>query len=106
LEGLQRRREHVVESYAGILPDVLDALSGEERRLYGMLRLEVAPTQGGLEIAGALSASGIQTLTSSLVRSRSAVRVCSSALFFTCKFPRNPTVLGANTKDLAAVGQQ
>jgi hypothetical protein len=46
LERLQRRREHVVESYAGILPDVLDALSGEERRLYGMLRLEVAPTQG------------------------------------------------------------
>jgi hypothetical protein len=26
--------------------DALDALSGEERRLYGMLRLEVAPTQG------------------------------------------------------------
>jgi hypothetical protein len=47
LERLQRRREHVVESYAGILPDApLDALSGEERRLYGMLRLEVAPTQG------------------------------------------------------------
>ena len=46
MERLQRRREHVVESYAGILPGALDALSGEERRLYGMLRLEVAPTQG------------------------------------------------------------
>ena len=57
LERLQRRREDVVESYAGmILPDALDALSGEEsRRLYGMLRLEVAPTPEGLEIAGALS---------------------------------------------------
>jgi hypothetical protein len=36
-----------------ILPDALDALSGEERRrLYGMLRLEGAPMPEGLEIAG------------------------------------------------------
>ena len=64
LERLQRRRERVVESYAGILPDALDALSGEERRrLYGMLRLEVAPTPEGLEIAGALRISGIQMVT-------------------------------------------
>ena len=33
-------------SLRGDLPDALDALSGEEGRLYGMLRLEVAPTQG------------------------------------------------------------
>ena len=59
----------------------LDALSGEERRrLYGMLKLEVAPTPEGLEIAGALSMSEIQMVTSSLVMSRSAVRVRSSAL--------------------------
>jgi hypothetical protein len=42
------------------LPDALDALSGQERKLYGMLRLEVAPTPEGLEIAGALSTSVIQ----------------------------------------------
>jgi hypothetical protein len=79
LERLQRRRERVVESYAGMLPD---ALSGEERRrLYGMLRLEVAPTPESLDIAGALSStSGIEMVTSSLVMSRSAVRVRSSAL--------------------------
>jgi hypothetical protein len=59
----------------------LDALSGEEsRRLYGMLKLEVAPTPEGLEIAGALSMSEIQMVTSSLVTSRKAVRVRSSAL--------------------------
>jgi hypothetical protein len=40
LERLQRRRERVVESHAGILPDALDPLSGKERRrLFGMLRL-------------------------------------------------------------------
>ena len=84
LERLQRRRERVVESYAGmILPDALDALSGEERRLYGMLRLEVAPTPEGLDIAGALSStSGIEMVTSSPVMSRLAVRVRSSALLF------------------------
>jgi hypothetical protein len=42
-----------------MLPDALDALSGEERRkLYEMLRLEVAPAPKGLEITGAFSTSG------------------------------------------------
>jgi hypothetical protein len=41
-----------------MLPDALDALSGEERRrLYGMIRLEVATTPDGLEVTGALSTS-------------------------------------------------
>jgi hypothetical protein len=54
VEELERNRDAVIESYPGVLPDALDALSGEERRkLYGMLRLEVAPTPDGLEVSGA-----------------------------------------------------
>jgi hypothetical protein len=42
-----------------MLPEALDALLGEERRrLYGMLRLGVAPAPNGVEITGALSTSG------------------------------------------------
>jgi hypothetical protein len=45
-----------LRDYAGMLPEALEALSGEERRrLYGMLRLEVAPAPEGLEVRGALS---------------------------------------------------
>lgn len=59
VEELERDREAIVESYAGTLPDALEALSGEERRrLYGMLRLEAAPTPEGLELRGALSTPG------------------------------------------------
>ena len=59
VEDLERDRDAVVESYAGMLSDALDALSGEERRrLYGMLRLEIAPAPDGLEVSGALSTSG------------------------------------------------
>jgi len=59
VEELERDRDAVIESYAGMLPDALDALSGEERRmLYGMLRLETTPTPEGLELIGALSTSG------------------------------------------------
>jgi site-specific DNA recombinase len=58
VEDLEQDRDAVIESYAGILPDALDALSGEERRrLYGMLRLEVAPAPDSLEVMGALSTS-------------------------------------------------
>jgi hypothetical protein len=59
VDELERDRDAVIESYAGMFPDALDALSGEERRrLYGMLRLEVAPAPDGLEVTGALSTSG------------------------------------------------
>jgi hypothetical protein len=50
VEGLERDRDAVIESYVGMLPDALEALSGEERRrLYGMLRLEAAATPDSLE---------------------------------------------------------
>ena len=59
VEELERDRDTVLESYAGMVPDALDALTGEERRrLYGMLRLEVTPTLEALEVRGALSTSG------------------------------------------------
>jgi hypothetical protein len=58
VEDLERDRDAVIESYAGMLSEALDALSGEERRrLYGMLRLEVMPMLDGLEVTGALSIS-------------------------------------------------
>ena len=59
VDELEHDRDAVVESYAGVLPEALEALSGEERRrLYGMLRLEVAPAPDGLEVTGALGTSG------------------------------------------------
>jgi hypothetical protein len=58
VEDLEQDRDAIIESYTGMLPDGLDALSGEERRrLYGMLRLEVAPAPEDLEVTGALSIS-------------------------------------------------
>jgi hypothetical protein len=55
---LERDHDAVIESYAGMFPDALGALSGEERRRpYGMLRLEVAPTPDGPEVSGALGTS-------------------------------------------------
>lgn len=58
VEELERDRDAIIESYAGMLPEALDALSGEERRrLYGMLRLEVAPASDDLVVTGALCTS-------------------------------------------------
>jgi flagellar motility protein MotE (MotC chaperone) len=66
VEELERDRDAIIESYAGMLPKALDALLGEERRrLYGMLRLEVAPAPDGLEIRGALSTSGRRSTATS-----------------------------------------
>jgi hypothetical protein len=58
VEELERDRDALLGSYAELVPSVLDELSGEERsRLYGMLRLEVAPAPGGFEVSGAFCAS-------------------------------------------------
>ena len=59
IEELKRDRDALLESYAEMVPKTLHELSGEERNwLYGMLRLEVTPTQDGFEVAGAFCTSG------------------------------------------------
>jgi hypothetical protein len=41
-------------SYAEVVPEALDGLSGEERmRVYEMLQLEVKPDTEGYEVSGA-----------------------------------------------------
>jgi hypothetical protein len=48
VEELEQDRDVLLESYAQMVPDALDDLSGEERnRLYGMLRLEATPAPEG-----------------------------------------------------------
>jgi hypothetical protein len=42
-------------SYAEVVPEALNELSGEERmRVYEMLQLEVTPDSEGYEVSGAL----------------------------------------------------
>lgn len=56
LEELEEDRDVLLSSYAGMLPEGLDALSGEERNVvYRMLRLEVTPTPEGFEVRGVFS---------------------------------------------------
>jgi DNA repair ATPase RecN len=56
LEQMERDRDAVLEAYAGLVPEALDALTPEERhRIYNMLRLEVlAYPDTSLEVCGAL----------------------------------------------------
>jgi len=56
VEELEEDRDALLESLAGMLPEALDDLTGEERcRIYQMLRLEVMPVpQGRYEVSGAL----------------------------------------------------
>jgi site-specific DNA recombinase len=57
LEALERDRDALLESYAEMAPEALDALTGEERRrVYAMLRLKVdVAADGGMEVRGILS---------------------------------------------------
>lgn len=60
VDELERDRDALMESYAKMVPDALESLTGEERRrLYSMLRLEITPVSEGLEVTGALSTSGL-----------------------------------------------
>jgi DNA repair exonuclease SbcCD ATPase subunit len=53
LADLERDRNALLECYAAMVPEVLDDLTGEERRtVYRMLRLQVVPTLEGLELSG------------------------------------------------------
>ena len=51
---LEADRDALLASYAEVVPEALDELSGEERmRVYEMLRLEVKPDPEGYEVSGA-----------------------------------------------------
>jgi site-specific DNA recombinase len=56
LEDLERDKETLLKEYAGMLPDALDELSGEERhQVYRMLRIQVFVfPNGDLEVRGVL----------------------------------------------------
>ena len=52
---LEADRDTLLDSYAEMVPEALDGLSGEERsRVYEMLQLEVRPDPEGYEVSGAL----------------------------------------------------
>jgi hypothetical protein len=62
-EELEADRDALLESYASMVPDALDELSGAERNtVYRMLRLEVKPTPEGYEITGAFLHNGTDKL--------------------------------------------
>jgi hypothetical protein len=51
---LEADRDALLASYAEVMPEALDALSGEEHmRVYEMLQLEVSPDSEGYEVSGA-----------------------------------------------------
>jgi recombinase-like zinc beta ribbon protein len=56
IEQLERDRDTILEYYAGMVPEALDELTGEERhRVYRMLRLEVyVQPNGDLETRGVI----------------------------------------------------
>ena len=55
---LKADRDDLLASYAEMVPEALDELSGEERsRVYQMLLLEVRPDPEGYEVSGALCSS-------------------------------------------------
>jgi flagellar motility protein MotE (MotC chaperone) len=60
VQGLERDRDALLESYAEAVPDALDGLEPEERnKLYRMLRLEVTPSDGGYAVSGAFCDTGL-----------------------------------------------
>jgi hypothetical protein len=55
---LKADRDALLASYAEMVPEALDGLSGEERSsVYRMLQLEVKPDPEGYEVSGALCSS-------------------------------------------------
>jgi hypothetical protein len=52
-------RDALLESFAGMVPEALEVLSGTDRnKLYKMLRLQVRPTaEHGFEVSGAFRSS-------------------------------------------------
>jgi hypothetical protein len=55
---LEADRDALLASYAEVVPEALDGLSGEERmRVYEMLQLEVSPGPEGYEVSGAFGSN-------------------------------------------------
>ncbi len=55
---LEADRDALIASYAEVVPEALNELSGEERvRVYRMLQLEVRPDPEGYEVSGAFCSS-------------------------------------------------
>ncbi len=55
MRELEADRDALLASYAEVVPEALDNLSGEERmRVYEMLQLEVKPDPEGYEVSGVL----------------------------------------------------
>jgi len=53
--ALESDRDTLIKSWAEILPETLESLTGEQRnKIYRMLRLEVTPTPEGYSVTGAL----------------------------------------------------
>jgi site-specific DNA recombinase len=60
LEELERDRDALLESYAGMVPDALDSLVPEDRRrVYGMLRLKVELSADGTMQARGILGAGL-----------------------------------------------
>jgi hypothetical protein len=59
-EQLERDKEALLEQTAGVSPEDLDALSGNERNeIYRMLRLEITPSGEGFAITGVFRTDGL-----------------------------------------------
>ena len=60
LEGVERDKDALLESYAQMAPEALDSLTPEEHnRVYGMLRLRATITMDGtLKLSGTFSGEG------------------------------------------------
>ena len=102
LEKLERDRDALFESYAGMMPDALDSLAPEDRvRVYGMLRLNVE-----ISAEGTMQARGVLGDDLCLLRGDSE-RLCEMGLTPAC-WSRNTklpelgfhAVVGDGTREL------
>lgn len=58
VDELEKDRDALLESMAGMVPEALDNLTGAEKnRIHQMLRLEVTPTAEGYDVSGAFCTS-------------------------------------------------
>lgn len=79
IEGLERDKDALLESYAGMVPQALGGLTPEERhQVYTMLRVEVdVDANGRVEVTGALRADS-EVCNSESARLRRTGRPCRS----------------------------